>query len=93
MPFKVVVPATISEAIGSFRLPRPVLIQLLTTIHEDLARDYPKFKVWRTTKDERCCAYRIIVHEGASVHYFPIALDDCTAPDKLILTAISYYVS
>ena len=48
MNYKVVVPPTISKAIGTFDLNRSLTIRLITVMHNDIARDYGQFRQFRT---------------------------------------------
>ncbi len=87
MTLKVVVPAPISKAINAFRLPRQVMVQLVSRMHHDIPRDHPQFHHFRVDKDERTYTYRIAIRDEACRHLFTMAIDDSTAPPDLLIVA------
>jgi hypothetical protein len=75
----------ISRRIRSFGLRREVLIQLITSIHEDIPREYPKFQPFRTGADGR---YRKLIEDGEILHLFKFWIDDSTAQGFLIVADV-----
>jgi hypothetical protein len=91
MTLKVVVPARISKAINGFRLPRRVMIQLVSGMHHDIPRDHHEFRQFRVEDDERTYTYRIAIRHENCRHLFTMAIDDSTAPpDRLIVASIRH---
>jgi hypothetical protein len=88
---KIVVPQPISEAIGTFELPRPILVRLLARMHHDIWRDYERFKRFRLQGD-RLYRYRFVIEDEHAKHLFTFVIDDTTAQEHLIVADIRHDV-
>lgn len=87
---KMVVSPQVSRRIGTFGLPRVVLLGLLAHIHGDLAREYESTEMPRTD-DPRFISHRLIFADSDGVkHRFSLVADDSTSPDHLIVVQISH---
>ncbi|HZZ77509.1 MAG TPA: hypothetical protein VFE62_03260 [Gemmataceae bacterium] len=87
----VIVSAPISRAIRGFGLPREVMLELLTKIHNEVPAKFEAIRSQRMD-DDRYYRHRMIVHDidSNTEHLFVLAIDDTTSSDHLIIANIGH---
>src|SRR5205807_2251678 len=83
------VPKPISAKIGSFGLPREVMLQLEARIHHEIAESYDTHRLARSALNDRLYYHRMVVQGDPEKHLFTLAIDDSTSQDDLIIEGIS----
>jgi hypothetical protein len=68
------------------------MIQLVSRMHHDIPRDYPRFRNFRLENTEDKYRYRMRIVDGLIRHLFTFAIDDTTAQGFLIVADISHDV-
>ena len=86
---KIVVPKPVSTAIGSFGLPRELVNRLLSQLHNEVQRDYERFRHFRLI-DERMYRHRLLIRTDGGKHLFTFAIDDTTSPELLVIVGVVY---
>ena len=90
MQRKMVVSPWISQAVGSFGLPRGTLLDLFGHVHQDIPRVYDSIKYIRMT-DARLFLHRFVTTDRSGAgHLFLFGIDDTTSPDHLTLIQINH---
>ncbi len=92
MQWKVIVPKLISRAVGELGISRWLTVRLLTSIHQDLPLDAPRFRHFRVPKDQRLFNYRVILPDGEIRHLFAMAVDDTTADGYLMIVDLRHAI-
>jgi len=85
-----IVPPVVSQTIGSFGLPREICNQLLSGIHIEIPRRYPRFRLDKDPEDQ--VLFRVFIRIAAEDgwHVFLVRVNDTLAPDILLVETIDY---
>jgi hypothetical protein len=90
MELHAIVPKVVSQAIGSFGLPREICNQLLSGIHTAIPQGYPRFRLDREPEDQDL--FRVVIKIAAEErwHIFLVRANDTRAPGILFVETINY---
>lgn len=89
---KVIVPAPISRAIGELRLPRTLLLALLSKIHAEIPTLTDLERAHRHPDDERLFMVPLRLFDEGRTHIFLLTIDDSTSADAFLLAGIGHLV-
>jgi hypothetical protein len=83
----------VSKALGAIRLPRVLLVKVLSRLYYSLENDHERWRKNRDSEDPDCLFdYVLFVFDGETSHTLRFSVDDRQAQDYLFVLAVSHQV-